>query len=132
MGLYDMALIKDNHLAGWLTRGGQTIASAIRAARARSPQGMRVEVEVDTLEQLGDALAGSPEIVLLDNMTIEMLHRAVALRNERAPRVELEASGGVTPATVAEIARTGVERISVGSLTHSPPALDLAFDWKSR
>lgn len=130
MGLYDMVLIKDNHLAGWLAGGGKTIANAIRASREQSPQGLPIEVEVDTLEQLADALNGNPDIVLLDNMTIDSFQKAVALRDQRAPRVELEASGGVTLATVAAIARTGVERISVGALTHSPPALDLAFDWK--
>ncbi len=130
MGLYDMVLIKDNHLAGWQADRVQTIAGAVRAAREKSPQGLQIEVEVDTLEQLLDALDGKPDIVLLDNMTIDQLDRAVKLRDERAPGVELEASGGVSLATVAEIARTGVERISVGALTHSPPALDLAFDWK--
>lgn len=131
MGLYDMVLIKDNHLAGWIAGGGdRTIAAAVRTARGKCPAGMPIEVEVDTLDQLADALAGAPDIVLLDNMPVADLRRAVALRDERAPHVELEASGGVTPETVAEIARTGVERISVGALTHSPPALDLAFDWK--
>lgn len=130
MGLYDMVLIKDNHLAGWLADGPRTIAEAVHAAREKSPPGLWIEVEVDTLEQLADALTGKPDIVLLDNMSIDELRRSVALRDERAPEVELEASGGVTLATVAEIARSGVERISVGALTHSPPALDLAFDWK--
>ena len=91
---------------------------------------MPIEVEVDTLEQLTDALAGKPDIVLLDNMTLDELRRAVSLRNERAAGVELEASGGVSLETVAAIAGTGVERISVGALPHSAPALDLAFDWK--
>ena len=106
MGLYDMVLIKDNHLAGWLADGARSIAGAVRAAREKSPPGLCIEVEVDTLEQLADALAGNPEIVLLDNMTIEELRRAVAVRDERAPQVELEASGGVSLATVADIART--------------------------
>ena len=131
LGLYDMVLIKDNHLSGWKALGGgHSIAAAVKAARDRCPPGMSIEVEVDTLGQLADALEGAPDIVLLDNMPPELLRQAVALRNERAPRIELEASGGVTVATVAEIARTGLERISAGALTHSPPALDLAFDWK--
>ena len=79
---------------------------------------------------LGELDAPEPDIVLLDNMTLEDLRQAVALRNARAPSVELEASGGVSLATEAAIAATGVERISVGALTHSAPALDLAFDWK--
>ena len=133
-GLHDMILIKDNHLAGWLAAGpDRGIAAAIRAAREwemqrRSP--LQIEVEVDTLAQLEDALAGEPDMVLLDNMTLDELRQAVALRDARAPDIELEASGGVSLATVAAIAATGVERISVGALTHSAPALDLAFDWK--
>ena len=68
MGLYDMVLIKDNHLAGWQAHGAQTIAGAVRAAREKSPAGLPIEVEVDTLEQLADALDGKPDIVLLDNI----------------------------------------------------------------
>jgi nicotinate-nucleotide pyrophosphorylase (carboxylating) len=131
IGLYDMVLIKDNHLAGWRTTGsGHTIAAAIRVARAAVGGKIAVEVEVDSLEQLRDALAGPPDIVLLDNMTCDQLRQGVAIRDATAHEVELEASGGVTLETVAEIARTGVERISVGALTHSALALDLAFDWK--
>ena len=133
MGLNDMILIKDNHLAGWLAAApDRGIAAAVRAARewkmkhAGSP--LRIEIEVDTLAQLADALAGEPDMVLLDNMTLAELRQAVSLRNARAPDVELEASGGVSLAIVAAIAATGVERISVGALTHSAPALDLAFD----
>lgn len=135
MGLGDMLLIKDNHLAGWLAAApDRSIAAAVQAARkwsmARAGAPKQIEIEVDTLAQFADALAGEPDIVLLDNMTLEDMRQAVALRNARAPRVELEASGGVSLASVAAIAATGVERISVGALTHSPPALDLAFDWK--
>lgn len=130
MGLYDGVLIKDNHLAAWTQSA--SIADAVRTARERSPSGVSIEVEVDTLIQLEDALRGQPDIVLLDNMDVESLSRAVALRDRTAPNVQLEASGGVTLSTVTAIAGTGVERISVGGLTHSAPALDLAFDWKSR
>ena len=129
MGLYDGVLIKDNHLAAWTESA--SIAEAVRTARLRSAKGVSIEVEVDTLTQLEDALGGSPDIVLLDNMQLEMLRKAVSIRNRIAPGVLLEASGGVTLDTVAEIARTGVERISVGALTHSAPALDLAFDWSA-
>jgi nicotinate-nucleotide pyrophosphorylase (carboxylating) len=130
MGLYDGVLIKDNHLAAWTESA--SVASAVQAARQRSPKGVSIEVEVDSLSQLQDALHGSPDIVLLDNMDLPMLREAVGIRDRMAPSVRLEASGGVTLATVAAIAQTGVERISVGALTHSAPALDLAFDWKSR
>src|SRR5262245_6345799 len=130
-GLADMVLIKDNHLAAWRAAASdRNIAAAVRAARSAAPAGMKIEVEVDSLEQLADALAGKPDIVLLDNMTLDQLRQAVALRNQRAPGLELEASGGVSLETVAAIAATGVERISIGALTHSAPALDLAFDWK--
>jgi nicotinate-nucleotide pyrophosphorylase (carboxylating) len=130
MGLFDGCLIKDNHLAAWVDRSAEaSIADAIRAARKQVPPGISVEVEVDTLEQLADALGGSPDIVLLDNMKPEMLAKAVALRDEKAPSILLEASGGVSLENVAAIARTGVDRISVGALTHSAPALDLAFEW---
>ena len=130
-GLNDMVLIKDNHLAGWRAAASdRSVAAAVHTARARATPGIMVEVEVDTLEQLADALAGRPDIVLLDNMTPAQLQEAVALRNTRTPEIELEASGGVSLATVAAIAATGVERISVGALTHSAPALDLAFDWR--
>ncbi|MBM4074947.1 MAG: carboxylating nicotinate-nucleotide diphosphorylase [Planctomycetes bacterium] len=130
MGLYDGVLIKDNHLAAWTE--SKSIAEAVKTARRKTPQGISIEVEVDTLEQLSDALQGCPDIVLLDNMSIETLRQAVAIRDTTAVGVLLEASGGVTLETVRAIAETGVERISVGALTHSAPALDLAFDWKSR
>jgi nicotinate-nucleotide pyrophosphorylase (carboxylating) len=131
MGLFDAVLIKDNHLAAWRASGsGHSVAAAVQAARQSAPPGTVIEVEVDTLEQLTDALDAPPDIVLLDNMACDQLRQAVAIRDAQAPQVELEASGGVTLDTVAAIAATGVERISVGALTHSAPILDLAFDWK--
>jgi len=132
IGLFDMVLIKDNHLAGLKASDpGATIAGAVRAARERTGGSIPIEVEVDSLDQLRDALQGKPEMVLLDNMSCDLLQQAVAIRDAQAPGVELEASGGVSLATVADIARTGVERISAGALTHSAVALDLAFDWKA-
>lgn len=127
MGLFDGVLIKDNHLAAWTANA--SIASAVKTAREKSPHGVSIEVEVDTLDQLRDALRGGPDIVLLDNMPPSVMQEAVAIRNDNAPAVLLEASGGVTIDTVRAIAETGVERISIGGLTHSAPALDLAFDW---
>ena len=130
MGLHDGVLIKDNHLAAWVRHvGASTIADAVRQARAVSPSGIVIEVEVDTLDQLRDALAGGPDIVLLDNMNPPMLREAVRLRDEIASSVRLEASGGITLANVREIAESAVDRISIGALTHSAPALDIAFDW---
>ncbi len=134
MGLFDGCLIKDNHLAAWEAEQSSSstkpsIAEAVRQARVNVGNNVSVEVEVDTLDQLRDALAGSPDIVLLDNMPPEVLREAVAIRNELGPQVLLEASGGITLETIAGIAKTGVERISIGALTHSAPACDIAFDW---
>jgi nicotinate-nucleotide pyrophosphorylase (carboxylating) len=129
MGLYDAVLIKDNHLAFLRAQGvPEPVAAAVAAARAHAPDGAIVEVEVDTLEQLELALRCRPDLVLVDNLGPEGLFRAVARRDALAPGVELEASGGVNLQTVAALARTGVDRISVGALTHSAPALDLALD----
>lgn len=132
MGLYDGILIKDNHLAAWTTQADQpTIERAIKIARQTVSNTITIEVEVDTLEQHEDALHGPPDIILLDNMTPEQMKTAIELRDRLAPHVLLEASGGVNLETVREIAETGVERISIGALTHSAPSLDLAFDWKN-
>lgn len=129
MGLYDAVLIKDNHLA-WLGSEGEDdpITRAVASARAKAPSGMYIEVEVDTLEQLDTALAARPDAILVDNFTPEGLVEAVRRRDRVDPKIELEASGGVTLATVGAMARAGVDRISVGALTHSAVALDLAFD----
>ncbi len=127
IGLYDAILIKDNHLA-WLAEGGDPIGSALAAARAHAPPGVIVEVEVDSLEQLDRALECGPDIILVDNLGPEALAEAVRRRDRLAPGVLLEASGGVTLATVAALAKTGVDRISVGALTHSAPALDIGLD----
>jgi nicotinate-nucleotide pyrophosphorylase (carboxylating) len=139
-GLFDAILIKDNHLA-LATQQNLSAADAVRAARGFvsniSPAGVSgvdlqhliIEVEVDSLEVLDDVLAARPDIILLDNMSLDALRAAVALRDAISPRVQLEASGGVNLETVGEIALTGVERISVGGLTHSAPTLDVALDW---
>jgi nicotinate-nucleotide pyrophosphorylase (carboxylating) len=126
VGLYDGVLIKDNHLAGI----GGDVRRAVEAARQYPGNaGLPVEVEVDTLDQLEHALAVKADIVLLDNMSSEQLRAAVARRDAIAPDVQLEASGGVTLATIRDIAATGVDRISVGALTHSAPALDIGLDY---
>jgi nicotinate-nucleotide pyrophosphorylase (carboxylating) len=125
LGLHDGILIKDNHLAALSPKG--RIGDAIRAARQVAT--VPVEVEVDNLEQLDAALAAKPDMVLLDNMTLDALREAVRRRNAAAPGVLLEASGGVTLQTIRAIAETGVDRISVGALTHSAVALDIALDY---
>ncbi len=130
LGLHDGCLVKDNHLAAWAAEHPRgSLAEALRSIRSRLPAGLPLEVEVDTLDQLADALAGGPDIVLLDNMPPDRLRAAVALRDDRATGVLLEASGGVNLETVRGIAETGVDRISVGALTHSAVGLDLGFDW---
>jgi nicotinate-nucleotide pyrophosphorylase (carboxylating) len=129
-GLYDAVLIKDNHLA-WLEGAGDPIRRAIKAARAHTPNGTVVEVEVDSLDQLMRALECDPDIVLVDNLGPGALAEAVRRRDASKPRVLLEASGGVTLATVGALARTGVDRISVGALTHSAPALDIGMDFEA-
>ncbi|MGC1273947.1 MAG: carboxylating nicotinate-nucleotide diphosphorylase [Planctomycetaceae bacterium] len=129
MGLFDGCLVKDNHLAAWsAAHPGTSLADALRHIRQQIGEAI-LEVEVDSLEQLDLALDADPDLILLDNMTVERLRKAVALRNERGHKAQLEASGGVTLETVATIAASGVERISVGALTHSAVALDLGFDW---
>jgi nicotinate-nucleotide pyrophosphorylase (carboxylating) len=130
-GLFDAMLIKDNHLEHM---GAKLDLNQLEGAiaRARAGADLRfVELEVDTLEQLERALrlpAGLIDIVLLDNMNPDVIARAIEIRNEEAPSVQLEASGGVTLETVGAIAATGVDRISVGALTHSAPALDIGLD----
>jgi len=128
MGLYDGILIKDNHLAPWGS-GPAAIRAAVAAAGPFAQQkGCFLEIEVDTLEQFEAALAERPQLILLDNMTLEQLRQAVIRRDAVAPPVKLEASGGVRLETISAIAQTGVDRISVGALTHSAVALDIGLD----
>ena len=129
LGLYDAVLIKDNHLAHLgLPDLAQAVQQAVARARVLQPAPKFVQVEVDTLAQLERVLPVQPDMVLLDNMTPDLLRQAVALRDRVAPNVQLEASGGVNLDTVRDIARTGVDRISIGALTHSAPALDIGLD----
>jgi nicotinate-nucleotide pyrophosphorylase (carboxylating) len=121
-GLYDAVLVKDNHIAA-----GGGLAKALDRLRARSGH-VIVEVEVDTLDQLEEASSFPIDAVLLDNMDVDTLRRAVKLV---AGRVTTEASGGVTLENVREIAETGVELISIGALTHSTHNLDSSLEWKS-
>jgi nicotinate-nucleotide pyrophosphorylase (carboxylating) len=119
-GLDDAVLIKDNHR---MIAGG--VAEAIRRVRGHVGHMVKVEVEVDTLAELEEALKWEVDAVLLDNMSVEVLSQAVGLAGGR---VVTEASGGITPATAPAIAATGVDLISVGWITHSPPSLDVALD----
>lgn len=149
-GLDAAILIKDNHLAlsAQSARPDGTFSITEAVARARrfgAPQaeggdqtergapsaggGLIVEVEVDTLEQLDEALRAGPDLILLDNMPPQMLAEAVRRRNAACAEAELEASGGITLENVREVALTGVERISIGALTHSATSLDIGLDW---
>lgn len=122
MGLYDAVLIKDNHV-----RAAGGIARAIRRARtsAPGPPEMPVEIEVTTLEELDEAIAAGADRVLLDNMDLATIRRAAQRASGKAP---IEASGGMTLATVRAVAECGVDFISVGALTHSAPAADLSLE----
>ncbi|MFZ4805992.1 MAG: carboxylating nicotinate-nucleotide diphosphorylase [Hyphomicrobiaceae bacterium] len=120
VGLFDAILIKDNHIA---VAGG--VGAAVAAAHARAGHMVKIEVEVDTLDQLDEALRHRIDAVLLDNMDVPTLREAV---HRIAGRVLAEASGGVSLETVRAIAETGVDLISVGALTHSAPVLDLGLD----
>ncbi|MDF2630820.1 MAG: hypothetical protein K0R39_4651, partial [Symbiobacteriaceae bacterium] len=119
-GLHDAILIKDNHIA---VAGG--VRQAIVAARKVASHTSRVEVEVDTLEQLQEALEGGADIVLLDNMDPDTMRKAVEMT---AGKATLEASGGITAANLEEVARSGVDIISMGALTHSVKSLDISLD----
>jgi nicotinate-nucleotide pyrophosphorylase (carboxylating) len=121
-GLYDAVLVKDNHIAA---AGG--IAGALARLKSRAGHSVRIEVEVDTLDQLAEALKFPIDAVLLDNMDAATLREAVKLV---AGRVVTEASGGVTLENVREIAATGVDVISAGALTHSPRNLDSSLEWE--
>jgi nicotinate-nucleotide pyrophosphorylase (carboxylating) len=123
VGLYDMVMIKDNHIAA---AGG--IMGAVEAVRVRNTRGLRVEIETTTLAEVGEALAARVDRVMFDNMDPATMRQAVALAaaaGERRP--ETEASGGITLETIRAFAETGVDFISVGALTHSAPALDLSL-----
>lgn len=124
-GLFDAVLIKDNHLASWERTHGIGVGEAVAAARTRYPE-LKIEVEVDTIEQLKEALETHPDWVLLDNMPPPVLLECVALCKGIC---KTEASGGINLDTIHAIAQTGVDAISVGALTHSAPSIDLALDF---
>jgi len=127
MSLSDAALVKDNHIAA---AGG--VAAAFQAVRQHAPD-ITVEIEVDTLDQLREALGAAADLVLLDNMEPSVLREAVAIAQEHTvqtgKKVLLEASGGLTLATAGAVGATGVDFISVGGLTHSSPILDIGLDY---
>jgi len=119
-GLYDAVLIKDNHIAAV-----GDVSTAIRRAREEVGHTVKVEIEVETIDQLREALDAAPDIVMLDNMTPDELREAVAIVDGRCLT---EASGGITAANIRSIAETGIDVVSSGSITHSAPTLDVALE----
>lgn len=126
-GLFDLVLIKDNHLAALRDAAPNAVTAAVQRARAQFPQ-LKVEVEADTLEQVRQAVAAGADIILLDNMPPETLREAVALVGGRA---QTEASGGVNLQNIRALAETGVDFISVGAITHSARAVDIGLDFEA-
>jgi nicotinate-nucleotide pyrophosphorylase (carboxylating) len=125
-GLFDLVLIKDNHLAALAGAEPNPIAAAVQRARALYPH-LKIEVEADTLDQVEQAVAARADIILCDNMTTDQLRAAVALVHRRA---QTEASGGVSLQTIRAIAETGVDFVSIGALTHSARSVDVALDFQ--
>ena len=121
MGLYDMVLIKDNHL------DFIDLKKAVLDCRRFIPRGMKIEVEVDNLDMLEQAMRAEPDIIMLDNMNLELMDKALARMKQFGSKAKVEISGGVTLETVEEIAKRRVDYISTGSITHSPQALDISL-----
>jgi len=142
LGLYSAVMLKDNHLAtGYPGAGGgpESLRLIVAAARKKLqaatatglvPPDLIFEVEVDSLAQLALILQEAVDLILLDNMTLHDLRQAVTMREASGRQIPLEASGGVTLANVASVAGTGVDRISIGGLTHSVSSLDVGLDWE--
>ncbi|WNR44790.1 carboxylating nicotinate-nucleotide diphosphorylase [Paenibacillus roseipurpureus] len=126
-GLYDAVMIKDNHIKG---SGG--ITQAVQAARRNIPHTMKIEVEVESFDQLHEALQAGADIIMLDNMAPAQMKEAVSIIKSKAPHIVVEGSGSVTPQTIKAMAETGVDVISVGRLTYSVAALDISLDLNER
>ncbi len=121
MGLYDGILIKDNHI-----QSVGSVVDAVKRARVENPSGLRIQVEVESLNEAHVAIQAGADALLIDNRTPDEIKEIV---EHAKGRVLLEASGGISLQNIAEIARTGVDRISVGAITHSAPAPDIALEW---
>lgn len=131
-GLFDQILIKDNHLAiiknTLKNKNESFIKKAIIAARKKVTSKIKVEVEIENLNELKDALLVNPDIIMLDNMPPQLVKEAVLLKEKHSPKILLEASGNITLENIAEYAKTGVDMISVGALTHSVRSLDVSLE----
>ena len=131
MGLWDAVLVKDNHIAVLRAKvSGISIQDIACLVKERKPQGMKADIEARNLKEFQEALRVPPEIIMLDNMNISAIKKAVAMRNTQGPghRVKIEVSGGVHLGNVKAIAKTGVDMISIGALTHSAKAVDLSLE----
>ena len=138
MGLYDQVLIKDNHLAVLKelrlkekAKGSSVIADSVRIAKKRAQKNVKVEIEVRDIAEFEEAISTDADIIMLDNMPPDAVREAVKIRNAagaKGRRVALEASGNITLENVEEYAEAGVERISVGAITHSPEILDFSLE----
>lgn len=122
MGLYDMAMIKDNHIKA---AGG--ITNAIAQVKAITPLSIKIEVETTSLSEVEEAIKGDADVIMLDNMSSEMMREAIKIIDHRA---KTEASGNITADRIREVAETGVDYISVGAITHSVKALDISMNFK--
>jgi len=134
MGLWDQVLVKENHIEAIscqlsaISKRQKNIKEIIKKAKKKVSKKMLVEVEVQNLSELKAALAARPDIILLDNMSVAQVKKAVQLRNKISRSVKLEVSGGITLKNVTAYARCGIERISIGCLTHSAPSLDVSLE----
>lgn len=122
--LSEMVLVKDNHL---MSCRGMALADVVRTIRKKTSK--KIEIEVDNLEQFSDALVGNPDMILLDNMSCVDMKKAVTINRKLTKRPLLEASGGVTLKNVKQVAATGVDRISIGALTHSHQSIDVSLEF---
>jgi len=131
MGLYDQVLVKENHLAlrqKTKDKRPKTLREWMNVIRKRAPRGMKIEVEAQSLREFRELLPSPADIILLDNLSVQEIRKAVMLRNRKGKRPLLGVSGGVTLANIRQIAKTGVDRISVGRMTHSAPAVNISID----
>ncbi len=126
-GLFDMVLIKNNHIDA----AGGDVAQAVRTARAKAPAGMKIDVEIRSEKELLQAIDAAPDIILLDNFSPEELTKLVVIARQRAPKIILEASGGIDENNLSQYAATGVDCISMGALTHSVRSADISFRLES-
>ena len=135
-GLYDAVMIKDNHVAAWkATHSSASLSRLVEETRTALQTSLKLHekvpliIEVDRLEQFREVIPGQPDIVLLDNMTPDLLRKAVEMRDRLSTNILLEASGGITLQTVRQVAESGIDRISIGALTHTIDPIDIGFDW---